>query len=371
MAVRPTDALICPACRTRNRVGWDFCVRCGEALEGVTLTEAPAPASMDADETPPEELQDRRSGSQVLVLAGLAFVVLVAAAWRFAPEAPGRPRPLPFNIVPPPPAQAAGAAAADSPGTADFEEGRRLLSRGEAAAAIPLLSKAVAAAPGNAIFHDLLGQAFWATGARQLAFAQYDEGARLDRVRFGTRLAERLAVSGRETDAAKAYEEVLYSDPENPAAQEGLGLMQYRLGNFAKAVPLLQRVASARRSDPVLQQEVAYALQASGDTPGAIAAYRNVLALAPGADTSRSLLGGLLYERGQPEAAIALLREGIEQSPQVPLLRLHLANMLERSGRPQEAAQNYHEYARLAPNAADAKELEDRAQRLEGLSEAR
>jgi predicted Zn-dependent protease len=83
---------------------------------------------------------------------------------------------------------------------------------------------------------------------------------------------------------------------------------------------------------------------------------------------SRGLLAGLLYEQGKEEEAITLAREGIALNPGAPLLRLHLANMLERSGRPAEAAPEYREYARLLPLAPDAKELEERADRLQGSS---
>jgi hypothetical protein len=40
--------------------------------------------------------------------------------------------------------------------------------------------------------------------------------------------------------------------------------------------------------------------------------------------------------------------------------------VLESSGRPAEAAASYRAYARLAPNAPDARELVARAVRLEG-----
>jgi hypothetical protein len=49
----------------------------------------------------------------------------------------------------------------------------------------------------------------------------------------------------------------------------------------------------------------------------------------------------------------------------VPVLRRTLGSLLERSARPAEAAAEYRAYARAAPNAPDAKELVNRATRLE------
>jgi tetratricopeptide (TPR) repeat protein len=284
-------------------------------------------------------------------------------------EAPSTPSPALFTIATQAPRRDAPATTVpEAPGARDFEEGRLLLAQGGAVRAIPLLSRAVNAAPSNALFHEVLGQALWGAGARDQAFVQFGEAARLDRRQFGMRLAERFAQAGRDADAVRAYGQVLSINPEDPIAQESMGRTLYRLGDYANAVPLLQRVARVRPDDPVLRQELAYSLQATGDVARAIDVYRSVLALAPGADVARGLLAGLLYEQGKEEEAIALAREGIALNPGAPLLRLHLANMLERSGRPGEAAPEYREYARLLPQAPDAKELEERADRLQGSS---
>jgi Flp pilus assembly protein TadD len=370
MAVRSGDALICPACETRNRANWEFCVRCGESLQGVNLTLVSLPELGGDTELSPE-LEDTSSGGGVAVLGVLALAVLSAVACWYVREGPAPKQPSPdiFTVATLPPSLPAPAPAApEKPGAKDFEEGRRLLAGGDAARAIPFLSRAVNAAPGNALFHDVMGQALAARGAQDQAFDQFGEAARLDRGRFGRKLAERLADAGRNAEAARAYEQVLAGTPDDPFAQEGLGRMQYRLGNYARAVPLLQRAVKTRSDDPVLQQELGYALQSTGDIKGAIEVYGSVVALAPGAEIARGLLADLVYEQGKPDDAIALVQEGLQRDPKSPLLRTRLGSLLEQSGRPREAAQQYREYAHLAPNAPDAKELTDRAERLEASS---
>ena len=375
MAVRPEDVLICPACQTRNRARWEFCVRCGESLQDVTLTSAPPPEPREpSDPESVEELageQDTGDAGMVLLVGVLVLIVLNAVACLYVRDKPPPAGPSPdlFTLGTQPASLPAPATqVADKPGARDFEEGRRLLAGGEAAKAIPFLSRAVGADSENAAAHDVLGQALAATGALDQAFAQYAEAARLDRVQFGMKLGERLAEAGRNEEATRAYEQVLAATPDDPLAQEGLGRMRYRMGNYSGAVPLLQRAANGRADDPVLQQELGYALQATGDAKGAIEVYSKVLALAPAADIARGHLAQLLYEQGKPENAIALVQEGIQRDPQAPLLRRKLGSMLEQSGRPQEAAREYREYSRLAPNAPDAKDLAERAARLEGSS---
>jgi Flp pilus assembly protein TadD len=326
---------------------------------------------LGGDVEPPAELDHASSGGGVAVLGVLALAALSGVACWYVREGPAPKKPSPdiFTVAtlppsPPPPATPAP----EKPGAKDFEEGRRLLAGGDAGRAIPFLSRAVSAAPGNALFHDVMGQALAATGAQDQAFGQFGEAARLDRGRFGRKLAERLADAGRNAEAARAYEQVLAGAPDDPFAQEGLGRMQYRQGNYARAVPLLQRAVKTRSDDPVLLQELGYALQSTGDIRGAIEVYQSVLALAPGAEIARGLLADLLYEQGRPDDAIALVQEGLQRDPQAPFLRPRLGSILEQSGRPREAAQQYREYAHLAPNAPDAKELADRADRLEAAS---
>jgi Flp pilus assembly protein TadD len=368
MAVRASDFVVCPACNSRNNPKREFCGRCGESLAGATLTTAAPLFPTDAEPEP----EAPTSGGTGLFgdLVGLAAALLIlAVGWRVARGATSTPSPALFTLATQPPRPATAATTTpELPGARDFEEGRSLLARGDAARAISPLSRAVSAAPSNALFHEVLGQAFWAVGSREQALAQLGEAARLDRRQFGKRLAERLAEAGRDTDAARAYSQLLSVNPDDPVAQESLAHTLYRLGDYANAVPVLQRVVQTRPDDPVLRQELGYALQATGDVAGAIDAYRSVLAKIPGADVARGLLTGLLYEQGKEEEAIALAREGIALNPGAANLRLHLANMLERSGRPGEAAPEYREYARLLPQAPDAKELEERADRLQGSS---
>jgi Flp pilus assembly protein TadD len=335
-------------------------------LQGLTLMSAPL---FPSDPEPTAETPASGTAFVVDFVGLAAALVILAVGWRAVREAPSAPSPDLFAVATQPPRPDPPASTApEAPGTRDFEEGRLLLAQGGAVRAIPLLSRAVSAAPSNALFHEVLGQALWVTGSRDQALTQFGEAARLDRRQFGMKLAEHFAEAGRDADAVRAYGQVLSVNPDDPIAQESLGRTLYRLGDYANAVPLLQRVARVRPADPVLGQELAYSLQATGDVAGAIDAYRSVLALMPGADVARGLLAGLLYEQGKEEEAITLARDGIALNPGAPLLRLHLANMLERSGRPGEAAPEYREYARLLPQAPDAKELEERADRLQASS---
>src|SRR2546425_10627683 len=98
MAVRPEDVLICPACQTRNRARWEFCVRCGESLQDVTLTSALPfqslePADSENVEEASAELQDPGDAGMVLLGGVLVLIALNAVACLWQRDRPPAARP--------------------------------------------------------------------------------------------------------------------------------------------------------------------------------------------------------------------------------------------------------------------------------------
>jgi tetratricopeptide (TPR) repeat protein len=377
------EALLCPSCGARNKRTWEYCARCGESLQGAE-TEPVAAKTVVAPRTKAKGkgklniLVHERApesslppglilGVGVLILAGLAV-----AGWRYARTAstPQVADPSLFAIPTRPSSRPQPQPPASGPGSEDFNEGLRLMAAGKAADALPFLSRACSAAPTNARFQWVWGQALEATGAPDDALARFAEAARLNPTAHGMEYGRALDKAGRSAEAVAAFEATLTSEPGSVAVQEELGKLYYKAGNFAKAAPLLEKAVEARSEDPVLRQELAYAVSQTGDKARAVELYRSVLAIAPGAEISRGLLSELLFEQGKGGEATALLQEGIQHDPEAPLLRRRLGNLAERTGNTQEASRQYREYIRLAPNAPDAKDLAERAARLEGAGKS-
>jgi len=372
------EALLCPSCGTRNKPMWEYCVRCGESLDGAAVDAPTAKAqaaprakrkgkglSILVHEREPESSLPPGLilGVGVVILVGLAF-----AGWRYARTAPPSQAADPglFTIPTLPSSRPSPPAPASGPGSEDYNEGLRLMAAGKAADALPFLSRASSAAPSNARFLWVWGQALEATGASDDALTRFGEAAAIDPRAHGLEYGRALDKVGRSAEAAEAFEAVVATYPANVAVQEELGKLYYKAGNFAKAAPLLETAVEARSDDPVIRQELAYAVSQTGDKARAIELYRSVLTIAPGAEISRGLLSELLFEQGKSADAMALLQEGIRHDPEAPELRRRLGNMAERAGNVQEASRQYREYLRLAPNAPDATALAERAARLEG-----
>ncbi len=375
------EALLCPSCGTRNKPTWEYCVRCGESLQGAVVEPAAktqaAPAAAKGKRKGKGKLnilvheRDPESSMPPGLILGVGLVILAGlavAGWRYARTAPAPQTADPsiFTIPTLPSSRPAAPAPASGPGSEDFNQGLRLLAAGKAADALPFLSSASSAAPANARYLWVWGQALEATGTPDDALTRFGEAAALDAKAYGLEYGRALDKAGRSAEAAEALEAVTASDPASVAVREELGKLYYKAGNFAKATPLLEAAVEARSDDPVLRQELAYAVAQTGDKARAVELYRGVLTIAPGAEISRGLLSELLFEQGKSADAIALLQEGIRFDPDAPQLRRRLGNMAERAGNVQEASRQYREYVRLAPNAPDANELAERAARLQG-----
>ena len=130
-------------------------------------------------------------------------------------------------------------------------------------------------------------------------------------------------------------------------------------------------MADKRPGDAILQQEMAHALESTGDLGSAAELYRRVLATVPDAPIARSRLAELMIQQNNSAEALAVLREGLEQTPGSSLLYRSLGSVLERTGSVAEAVAAYREYVARAGNTADAREIEQRAAALERQLAAR
>lgn len=354
---------ICPACGTRNKPKWEYCVKCGESLQDIALGIPAADAAAAAE---PEAIEEAGPFPWVALVAS---VVLLAAAVYFYKNYQGvEPKPDPGVWTAPtvPPSTAAAAAYVPQAGEKDVQDGRNLLAQGDVAGAVRLLAQAVGDAPSDPAAHYAYAQALWQAGDKDQALAQYQEAGRLSpqTLSYRTDTARALVAMGRKAEAIEELEAAVAIEP-GPGPLQSLASLYAESGNPARALDTLRRAAAVAPNSAIIQQDYAHALEKAGNTAQAIEAYRKVLQLNPKAANSRGLLADLLFRQNRKDEAIDLVRDGIAQNPQAPRLHRDLGSLLERSNRIPEAIAEYREYARLAPQSADAKQLEERAASLE------
>jgi tetratricopeptide (TPR) repeat protein len=356
---------LCPACGTRNKPKWDYCVNCGESLQDVALG-IPAAETAEVAAAEPEGVREAGPfpwlalGASVILLAGAVYFY---RNYRGVPESP---TPGIWTAPTVPPSTQAAAAYVPQPGEKDLQDGRNLLAQGNAAAALPLLAQAVSDAPSDHIAQYAYAQALWQAGDRDQALAHYREAAQLSprTLVYRADLARALVARGRNAEAIEEFEAAVAIEP-GPGPLQSLASLYAAAGNQARALDALRRAASVAPGSALIQQDLAHALEKSGNTAQAIEAYEKVLRINPKATSSRGLLADLLFRANRKDEAIELVRAGIAQNPQMPRLHRDLGSLLERSDRIPEAIAEYREYARLAPESADARQLAERAQSLE------
>ncbi len=364
-ATKQPDFRICPNCGARNKAKWEYCVSCSEPLTGVPLGDEAAPSG-----SPLATVTDEDDGEGLpwgSILAAMVALGIGIGVYRLAKEPTVAPPPELFSIgTLPPSAPPAGPVAEKDQGREEYEAGLKLLNQNDPRGAAALFARAVAFASDNHLYRHALAVALWQSGSRDEAIDAYRVAVVQAPTNPTYRLnyAKALAATGRSREALSEYEDLIRSQPgHGEALQEAARLLAE--SNPARARELLQQAAAARPGDAVLKQQLASVLEKSGDTEGATTMYQEILQSHPDAHITRGLLAEIQLKRGQPAEAVELFRSGLQQFPDVPLLHRGLASALERSGAVTEAITAYREYARLAPNAPDAQQLRERADRLE------
>lgn len=367
---------VCPACGTRNKAKWEFCVRCGESIQSVEATDegtAPKAQAAEADGVAAaEERSPLGTGIALLLMAAAVAVVVVWVQNRPAPE--NTVEPGAFQIATLPPSLPAASAPSTTPGSADVNAGRRLLAQNNHAGAAAAFARALEKLPSDPELHSLyaqalLQQALSQSGERDEALRHFEEAARLSpQTSYRLGFAAALNIAGRNQDAIAQYEQVLSQEPRDQQALKELGSLYNRMGKYEEAATFLTRAAEVNPTDLALQQDLAWANEAKGNLDQAAETYRKVLGAAPGAVVSRTRLAEVLVKQQKAEEALALVEEGLRRDPAVPLLRRARASLLERTGKIAEAIAEYREYARITSNADDARVVMERAKQLEKLA---
>ena len=259
--------------------------------------------------------------------------------------------------------------------------GRSYLDQGRAVQAEPLFVRANAAAPGTMAVLLGLGQSAIARKDFPQAIAVLEEAVRADPA--AASIHSPLAMAYRELgDTARAEAhlrlwrntEVAVPDPVRSeldlALQSGLSFelrgvraLEARdftaaAGFFEQGIAITDETSMLGRS---LRHKLGTALVLSGDLPGAVARFREVVRLAPKAGTddpaakAHYSLGILTASAGLGADAINHLRAAASHNPTYVEALVALADALRRAGRVAEALERYQDVARINPRSMEAR----------------
>ncbi len=363
------DFLTCPACDTRNRTKWQYCARCGASLADVA-SGAPASDVRGPSETPSGPAPAGAGLFPLVVVAACA----VAAVWIWRSgwwsEPVSAPNPVVFaGPRDPSPVPVASQPSVPRPGHGLFAEGVRRLASGDVEGGIALLSKAVTEEPENDEYRTVHARALWDAKRTDEALTEMRAAAALRPQAHQAALARHLALAGRNDEAVREYETAARLDPNDARIPQELATLLMDSRQPQRAAAVLEDARRLRPADPLLRANLAYALEKSGNLEGATQIYQTLLDEDKGRAVARGRLAEVLFARGERENAVQVYRDGIALDANASTLRKGLGGLLEKSGQLRAAAAEYREYARLVPQAGDAKALSDRAALLEKKAE--
>lgn len=343
---------ICPKCGVRNRLDKEFCVSCGEPLEGVATGD---PAAAVATAGAPADIE----GGNPIGLAVSALLLLVVGVWGWRtvstaaePEAnqqafsmPAAPQNLPAPSVRP-----------DLPGAADYAAGVAALNQGNLQVALERLRAATAAAPQNGEYHSALARALERSGAPASEYLEeFASGAAQapTNARLSAEYARALGRAGRNADALRVWAQAISIDATNASFLRDAVIAHMKINDHAGARPYLERIVELDPADLGPRQDLAKVMESAGDVAGAIGIYRQILTDLPVAHISRVLLSEALMKQGRPAEALQTLDAGMALDANSGLLHREKGRVLDRMGRIPEAIASYNEYLRLTPAAND------------------
>lgn len=156
-------------------------------------------------------------------------------------------------------------------------------------------------------------------------------------------------------DAEAALMRVLALDPAQPDALQLLGLAAKNAGRPAEAIGYFRRSLAAREGQPHVHNNLANALNAAGELPGAERHYLRALELKPDYADAALNLGLLLLGQRRWREAGDRLRAGLGHAPKLAALHDALATALRELGDEQGAVAAARRAVMLDPKSPIAR----------------
>jgi len=176
------------------------------------------------------------------------------------------------------------------------------------------------------------GRGEWARAA-EIYRRAWETEARPD---FAIGLADALWRDGRRDDAIQALEERLPAEANGQdsavAVRSRLAEYYLRTGAMEKAADQYRGLVDIQPDNPVLHNQLAWALWKLGSLDPAREHAERAHSLAPDSPEIKDTLGIVLLDSGEAEQAVGLLRDAAAARPESPDIRLHFARALVETG---------------------------------------
>ena len=222
----------------------------------------------------------------------------------------------------------------------------------------------VAKNPKRSIGYSLLGDVARARGQTASAIDNY---RRAHQTEPSTETLLRLFGALYSQDGGKSAmqlaEQWIKAHPQDVAIRKAIGNGYARAGNFASARAYYENVVKLAPDDAGVLNDLANVLLRLKD-PTAVKIAELAMAKAPGSSIVTDTLGWVLFQNGQADRALQLLRDARLREPGNPEIRFHLATVLAQMGRKNEAKGELEAALKAGSNFESAAEAQKLMQTL-------
>jgi len=232
-----------------------------------------------------------------------------------------------------------------------IEMAGQLYSRRQYAQAERVCRQIIAARPGNADAHNILGVSLAALCQSNDAVAELRRAIKINpqAPSYHANLGEILRQSGKLDEAAEALETATQLDPNNAQALNNLGIIEYEKRHFKQAVDYYRRALALNPAMAEALNNLGNASRMTGDIDGALHAYQEALTQRAVYPEVYNNLGTLLQQDRRFEEAEHALRKAIQQNPRYIEAHNNLAQLLSGQKNEVEALRILGEALKFAP----------------------
>jgi arylsulfatase A-like enzyme/Flp pilus assembly protein TadD len=219
---------------------------------------------------------------------------------------------------------------------------------GRSAEAIGILQDLIAQRPDDAEAYIDLSIAYWQSDQPDRAIGTLQSAVRrgLPQRELRLKLGTCLALSGKGAQAISILEGLA---PDDPDAENALGLAYSQVGRTAEALRTFRRVLEMDPASGLTLENIATVQRKTGDRAGAEASLRRAIALDPTLAGAHTELGILLAETNRNAEAIEEWREALKIDPANLGALFDLTMALGSAGRVLEARPYGERFLQAAP----------------------
>lgn len=237
-------------------------------------------------------------------------------------------------------------AACNTTPPAPLDEAKAALTAKDFARAITALEKTVAADPGSAAAHVLLGQAYFRADRKDDAEQQFSAGFTLDQAASLTvdATAEEQflagnvhATLGQFDQALKAYTETLKLQPDKAGAYTNLGVVYYQTGKLDDAIGQFKQALKLDAQDAETHYLLGAAYVQKDNLTDAEAEFNTALTLKPELVPAYIGLGNVYLINKDFEKAVVELEKAMALQPDSPEALFALGQAYASVGRTPDA----------------------------------